>query len=353
MSGSTMREAAREVIARARRAEAEGHWREALEIYREAAEIAEENELDRPARADALRAAAIVRMRLGEWHEAIRDTAESRLVAARSGDERRVALADNARGAIEFERGSWDEAARRYAAARERAEDLVDHGLVMEIANNEGALWAARGEPRRAEEHFRQALERFEELERHPCGARVLNNLGMVLAAQSRHDEAEAAYGRALAECQRRGDLVLAATVMINRARLALERGEPIGAERMARTAQALAERLDHGPLAADAACLLGAIARSQRRWSEAQWFLTMAAARSGDGRAPLAEAETWLEFGRLHEDRGQPERAIEPLRQARRCYLGLGSDAEAERLEERIARLLHAPAAVPVMAGA
>jgi tetratricopeptide (TPR) repeat protein len=121
----------------------------------------------------------------------------------------------------------------------------------------------------------------------------------------------------------------------------------------LATTAQAFAERLENGPLMADAACLLGAVARSQRRWTEAGWHLAVALARSAGGRAPLAEAEAWLERGRLHEQMGQVEDAIEALRQARRCYLGLGSDPEAERLEKRIADLTRPAAEVPAKATA
>jgi tetratricopeptide (TPR) repeat protein len=339
MSDVISKENAREAIARAKSAVQEERWQDALETYRAAVELATGEE-GGPARADALRGAAIVRMRLGEWHEAIRDVIESCLVAQRVGDERRLALAENVGGAIEFERGRWEEAARRYASARMHAASIEDVPLQMEIQNNEGALWAARGDHARAEECFRRALLRFEELERHPCGARVLNNLGMVLVATDRHQEAEHAYTRALGESKRSGDLVLATTVMINRARLALIRDEPIRAHSLATTAQAFAERLENGPLAADAECLLGAVARSGGQWSEAGWHLGRALAMSANGRAPLAEAEVWLERGKLYQEMSKTDEAIEALRQARRCYLGLGSVAEADRLERQIDEL-------------
>ena len=353
MSETISRETAREAIARAESAAHRERWQEALEAYREAAELAEHGEQGAPALADALRGSAIVRMRVGAWQEAVRDIAESRLIAQRIGDERRLALAQNVRGAIEFERGNWEEASRRYAVARRHAATVGDIPLLMEIENNEGALWAARGDRACAEEHFRRALKCFEELERHPCGARVLNNLGMILTSAGRYDEAEQAYIRALAECKRCADLMLATTVMINRARLALAKDEPISAHVLATTAQAFAERLENGPLVADTACLLGALARSQRQWTEAGWHLAVALARSADGRAPLTEAEAWLERGQLHEEMGQIEDAIEALRQARRCYLGLGSDPEAERLEQRIADLMRPAREVPEKATA
>lgn len=331
----------RQAIAAAEAAARSERWREALAAYGRAARLAGEDVDHAPARVDALRGAAAIRIRLAEWQEGVRDLAESRLLAARIGDERRIAQAENTRGVLEFERGNWDEAARRYRAARRNAGAVEDVSLLMRIENNEGALWSARGDRRRAERHFRRALKRFEEREEDPCGARVLNNLGMVLTEEGRFEEAESSFERALAQCKRSGDLALGATVMINRARLALRREEPLHAHAIATTAAAFAHRLGNGPLAADAACLLGAVARSQRRWSEAERYLDEAIERAGDGRAPMAEAEAWEERGRLEADREREAEAAEAFRQARRCWLGLGSDVEAERLERQVQSLV------------
>src|SRR5687768_16390369 len=83
MSETISRETAREAIARAESAAHRERWQEALEAYREAAELAEHGEQGAPALADALRGSAIVRMRVGAWQEAVRDIAESRLIAQR------------------------------------------------------------------------------------------------------------------------------------------------------------------------------------------------------------------------------------------------------------------------------
>jgi tetratricopeptide (TPR) repeat protein len=89
-------------------------------------------------------------------------------------------------------------------------------------------------------------------------------------------------------------------------------------------------------PLAADASCLLGAVARAAQRSFEAERYLSEALRRSAEGRAPMAEAETWEELGRLRADEGRNEEAAEALRQARRCWLALGSRIEALRMESQ-----------------
>lgn len=339
MTEGDVRETPREALARAEAAARSERWNEALEAYRCAAETARERPEGAAAEADALRGAAIVGLRLGDWQEALRDVAESRLIAERLGDTERVALAENARGALEFERGNWDEAERRYSAARESAGAVEDVSLLMEIENNEGALWAARGDRERAETYFRRALRRFEELAKHPCGARAMNNLGMILADDGRTAEADALYGRALEECKRTGDLVLAATVMVNRGRLALAVDEPIRAHALATTAAEMAERLGR-PTAADAICLQGAVARFSGRWLEAEAYLQETLERSSGGRAPMAEAEAWEEIAELRLAQDRPAEGARALRQARRCHLALGSTGEAERLEKRLGTL-------------
>ncbi len=340
MNNGEMGETPRQAIARAEAASRSERWSDALAAYREAIERARAEQDGSAAEADALRGAAIVRLRLGDWQEAVRDVAESRLIAERLGDAGRVALADNARGALEFERGNWDEAERRYSAARESAGAVEDVSLLMEIENNEGALWAARGDGERAEAYFRRALRRFEELDSHPCAARAMSNLGMILVETDRLADADTMYGRALEECKRSGDLAQAATVMVNRGRLALALNDPIRAHAIAATAAEIADRLGNGPLATDATCLKGAVACQEKRWSEARAYLREALDRSAGGQAPLTEAEAWTELANVEIAVGRDEAAARALRQARRCYLALGSTADAERLESRLESL-------------
>lgn len=340
MVNGDMKQTPRQTIARAEAAVKREQWAEALAAYADAAALARGRPDLAAAEADALRGAAITRIRLGEWQEALRDLAESRLISERLGDAGRIALADNSRGVLEFERGNWDEAERRYSAARERAGSVEDVSLLMEIENNEGALWAARGDHARAEEYFRRAVRRFEEDDKQPCGARAMNNLGMILTETGRTAEADELYGRALSECKRASDPMLAATVMINRGRLALAADEPMRAHATATTAAEIAKRIGNGPLVADAMCLKGAVARTTRRWAEAETALQEALERSADGKSPLTEAEVWAEIAYLRMAREQKERAARALRQARRCYLALGSEADAQRLEARLESL-------------
>ncbi|MFN2383769.1 MAG: tetratricopeptide repeat protein [Gemmatimonadota bacterium] len=337
------RETARQAIARAEALTQAEQWPDALVAYGEALELAGDGEDSLPVRADARRGRAIVLVGMADWSAAEEDAGESRRLAAASGDAGRLGRAVNILAAVAYERGDWSAARHHYAAARTHALAAGDAGLAAQIENNEGTLWAARGERWRAEACFRRALEQFEALENHPCGARALNNLGMVLVAQGRMPEAAVAYDRALGECKRRGDSLLAVKVMINRARLALLRDNPLQAHATAMTAWTFARRLGDGPVAAGSMCLLGEVARALNDRVGATRCLKRALRHSAAGKAPLVEAETWVQIGCLYRDQEQPERAADAWRHARLLYLSLGATREAERMGDRIDALREA----------
>lgn len=329
-----------ESLTRAEQAVAAGRWSDALAAYAAAARRAEPDPPGLALKSDAWRGSAEVRMRLGQWEEAVRDAAESREAAGRIDDDRRLALVENLRGEIEFERGNWNEASRRFAVARECAGTANDEALLLEIEHNDGVLWAALGDRERAEESFRWALSRCEGHPDHPATARILDNLGMVLVADGRHEEADAVFEEALADCKRRADLRQGARVMVHRARLALAQNEVLRAHALATTAHAFSDNLKDATLAASASCVLGGVASRLGRWEEGEERLRRALSACADGRSPLGEAEVWTELAELEEGRSRLPEARTAWTRARRCYLALGARTQAERAAARVHEL-------------
>lgn len=334
-------ELARQLIARADAAAVRGDSDEALDAYARAIDLCENDPSAAGARADALRGAGIVHQGLARWAEAERDFLASLEVARRLGDHARIGRSQNCLAAVAFERGDWRASERHYEAARLSAEAAGDMDLAAQIDNNEGSLFAARGEYERAEEIFERALERFVSLDQHPCAARVLNNLGLVLARQGRHLKATSVYDRALTECKRRCDAELASKVLMNQAELMLARGNPLQAHAGALKAWALARRLEDGPVAAGALCILGEVAIALEDRVGAIYYLRRALRLATNGKAPLVEAETWVQIGNLYLEQGQIKRAVDTWQFARSCYRKLGADAEWERLGDRIDAVL------------
>ena len=330
-------EEARQAIAKAQSAAHDECHDEATRWYGVAIERAGADVAGLAVRADALRGAGIVHQSRAEWSEAERDFLAAREAAVLLGDEARIGRAENCLAAVAFERGDWTSATRHYDAARASAEACDDAELLAQIENNAGTLLAARGEYTSAEAAFRRALERFSNLEQHPCGAKVLNNLGLVLVRQGRYPQATIAYDRALEECKRRGEALFATKILINQARLALARQNPIQAHAAAMKAWTFARRLKDGPVASGALCLLGEVALGLRDFVGAIYYLRRALKLAADNKAPLIEAETWVQIGNLYQEQGQKQRAIDTWQYARLCYRRLGADAEADRLGERI----------------
>lgn len=328
---------ARDELAAADAARAEGRWDAALEAYGRAARLGADDPAGGAVRADALRGSAIVRMAGSDWLAADEDLRESLEEARRIGDEERRGKAENALAAVAFERGDWRSARQRFAAARRHAEATEDVALLAQVEQNEGALHAARGDRERAEACFRRALETFEALGSHPCAARVWNNLGLALMAGERLDEARDAFDRAMEECRRQGDELLAVKVVINSGRLALRRGRPNEAQRRALKAWAYASGLGEGPVAAGTLCLMGETALAQGDWIGATRWFRQALERARDRKAPLIEAEIWVQVGHLSALLGNRERAVNSWRYARHLYRLLGAEPEVERILDLI----------------
>lgn len=327
------REAATQAMDRARAAIGRRRLNEALSEFIAAAEIAAKVPECEQTCSDAWREAAEIRMRLGQWDRAVEDVLTSRDVAANVGDERLLAEAENLLGVIEYERGNWHEASRRYGVAREHAGTIGDERLLVEIETNEGLLWTALGDRQRATESLDWALARFKELDYDNCGPRLLSNMGTVLAGLGRIDEADALFDRAVDKCKRRLDLYLGAKVMLNRARLALDREDLIRAHTLAKTVQSFCEWFSSGSLEAETVFLLGSIAGRMGNLAEAETSLKRALEMCADGRAPNCEAEAWAELGELLIGQDRNREALQAWREARRCYRSLGANLESLRL--------------------
>jgi len=330
-------EAARQAIVRAEAAACEDRVDEALALYAEAGGLPLDDAAGLAVRADALRGAGIVHQSRAQWTEAQRHYQLAREVAIELGDDVRIGRADNCLGAVAFESGDWPAAERHYAEARRAGEAAGDLQLLAQLENNVGTMLAARGEREEAEAAFRRAIERFEKLGSNPCVARVLTNLGLVLVQQGRLPLAATAYERALAECKRHGDAMFAAKILINQSRMFLARKDGIQAHAAAMKAWAFARRLEDGPVAAGALCLLGEVALAFRDHVGAIYYLRRALNLAARDKAPLMEAETWVQIGNLYHEQGKLARAVDTWRFARLCYRRLGADPEDARLAERI----------------
>ncbi|HUP19075.1 MAG TPA: tetratricopeptide repeat protein [Gemmatimonadota bacterium] len=329
----------RQVSARAQAALAEGRVDDAIEDYRQAIRLAEEHGATGPALTDAHRGHAVALMSRSDWLEAEDAFREALEKAQEIEDELRIGRALNGLAAVAFERGDWRSSEACYDSARHHAAMAEDLRLLGQIEQNLGALYSARGEYVRAEECFRDAIKRFDAIGGDFCAARTLNNLGLCLMKQERHEEAVPEFEMALETCRRHGDTALMIKVLINKGRLSLRRNRPTEAQSCAFRAWEMVEDQAPGPVSAGALCLMGEIARETGDWVNATHNLRRALEHSDNRKAPLIEAETWVQIGYLNRDRGNLSRALNSWRFARHLYRLLGAELEVDALLDVIDR--------------
>lgn len=282
-----------------------------------------------PSSTERLRAAADLRHG-GRHEEAIGVARRAGEIAAQSGDERNLALAENMIAEIEWERGRWGLASRLFGAAREHAEAAGDEELLLLVESNDAALWTELGQADLARDSLQTALPRLRIVDRHPAAARILRNLGRALEADESPAAADGLLARAMDLAKRRSDHREGARLAVQRARLALSRGDALRAEAHMGTVAVLIERAVDEAVRADAVCLEGEAYRSRGELEGAERSLLqaieLARAANAGGVAAHAErtlAEVLLELGRGGE-------AWAALDAARRQFLALGAEARA-----------------------
>ena len=321
------------VLDRGHKAAKAGRWAEARKLFRRAAVETTPLLRDRARATDARRWCSIAGMRLGDWTSASADATASLRCARRLADIQREAKSFNVAGAVEFERGNWAAALDLFGRARLLAQSAGDRGLVARIDNNEGALWAARGAPARARRLYASALAGFRANGEDDAAARVMNNLGLTMMEEGAAADARDWFDEATRTARRIGDTDLLITTLINAARAAAERGDLDHARTVAAEARVLSESTESGPLLADLACALAAIALVERRWSRVDEWTNAALEAARDGKNPLAAADARELRARVRVAQGRLDEAAHEIERARSAYQALGADAGVARI--------------------
>ena len=264
-----------------------------------------------PVRAKALRAAAILAQRQGDYGPAQSLHTESLALAREAGDERGVAAAVHGLGNVAALRGDLAGARACYEEALGIGRALADDHVVAAALTNLGTVaqnQAAFAEARAFAEESLAVRRRMGD--RHGI-AMVVGNLAYLAFQQGDHDQARSLYEESLALQRELGDRPGIANSLCNLGYLALTEGDLAASAALLEESLALAGELGDKYWSALSLLRLAKVARAggdHRRASALDRRALTLASELGAKRA-LAE---WLEgLARTAVAHGAPERAV------------------------------------------
>jgi ATP/maltotriose-dependent transcriptional regulator MalT len=167
-----------------------------------------------------------------------------------------------------------------------------------------------------------------------------MNNLGLSMMEEGAAADAREWFDEATKTARRVDETDLLMTTLINAARAAAERGDLDHARTAAAEARVLSENTESGPLLADLACALAAIALAERRWAPADEWTSAALETAGDGKNPLAAADARELRARVRVAQGRLDEAAHEIARARAAYQALGADAAVARIQRLAATI-------------
>ncbi len=219
----------------------------------------------------------------------------------------------NLLGAIAFEQGRLDDAERCFGEALDQARVLEDTRMAAHASNNLASVAHLQNRPDLALSLYRSALLEYQRLGDRRGTAQTYHNLGLAFRQRADWEEADASSLQAVRHAEEVGDPALLALAVLGRAEidllrnelglaereltraeqliqeagdevgladsgrlrglLALRQGDPAGAERAARAARAVAERIGSVQVMAECTAVLATALHRLGRETESAPF--------------------------------------------------------------------------------
>ncbi|MEX2582529.1 MAG: HD domain-containing phosphohydrolase [Gemmatimonadota bacterium] len=261
-------------------------------------------------------------------------------VASRVDDLSRAARALNGLGISSQKAGLIEEAETYYSEARELAAEAGDRCTCGDVELNLGIISNIRGDLGEALQHYEAALAEYESISHQHRIARVLNNLGMLHTDMGDFTNAAHTLDRALHICRLIADLQVEGIVLTNKTELQLALGDLIGARLTCDEAFEISSRLDNGQLKADVLKSYGVIYGETGKPHLAESHFRQAVALATKLGHPLIAADAYRELGLVLRGEDRNREALEMLNAAHSLFAGLQARHEQADIDKRLAQL-------------
>src|SRR3954470_16748513 len=168
-------------------------------------------------------------------------------VAELTGDAAAIGHAINVEGNVHQGQGNLDQAEALYLDARSHAIDAGETRLAAMTAQNLGVISAIRADHEKALRYYRTSLAEFRTLGAPKEVLLGLNNMGILCTDLERWDDANRAFEEAVQIAEALGDLPARVMIEVNRAELAIARGDFASARTACELAMSLSSQTQDG----------------------------------------------------------------------------------------------------------
>ena len=319
--------------------EALGELNRSVALSQEVLETAHP-EKDRESVGWALLQVGWVHHRKGEWESATKHYNQALDIFADLDDARQRATVYVRLGNIAFERSRLDEAAAFFDEARDTARQTEDYALLGGICGNLGVIASVRGRFDEAATNYTEALQTYQKA-RHRFGiCQTYHNLGMTYAAQQEWEEALTCYTEGEKLARDMGTVDVVANILVGRASVQLNLGDPEEAETACQGAHIYYEQMQDRLGLAECEKVEGMICRERGQYAEAANLLRQGKQRFLHLENQLGVAECDLELGLVQQRGKDLEGARRHLQDAAALFEQIGAVAEVRRAKALLASL-------------
>src|SRR5581483_5969086 len=180
--------------------------------------------------------------------DAAQDCLEAAIaVAELTGDAAAIGHAINVQGNVHQGQGNLDQAESLYLEARSHAIDSGETRLAAMTAQNLGIISNVRGDHEKALRYYRTSLAEFRTLGAPKEVLGALNNMGILCTDLERWDDAARAFEEATQIAEALGDIPARVMIEVNRAELAIGRGDFAAARTACELAMSLSSQTQDG----------------------------------------------------------------------------------------------------------
>ncbi|MCK4266775.1 MAG: tetratricopeptide repeat protein, partial [Thermoplasmata archaeon] len=247
------------------------------------------------------------------------------------------AVAHRGLGYVHWREGLFDKAIQHYKKCIVSAKKTGDKRILGEINIEMGNATSGKGDLSGAAEHYKEAIRLLEATEHYSELSRAYNNLGDISLQRQEWDEAIQYFQKCGKAAEKIGYKNMLAWALFNMAEAQAKKGELVPALEKTEKAVIMLRKLGDQNGLSGAEKNLGIIYRFMKDWDRSREHFEIAVRLQEEMNNPQPLAETYIEYGAMNVDKGDPDRARSLMQKA----IDISVQIQAKEFEKRARKLM------------